>query len=115
MAKRCKRYEEVTSEALGQKAATTFTYRAEPTDDPAEIVFTGACPRCDGAMTYTWPLTVIRSIGPAEDAAELEAMGGIPDDALSIPVLCTCTREHPGADGAKGCGAFWRLSVPRPS
>ena len=54
-------------------------------------------------MTYEWPLMVVRRTVAAASPEELE-----------VPVICRCTRNHAGADGEPGCGAYWNLRVPRP-
>ncbi len=101
MPKRCENYEEITSDELGEKAADQFTYELDPADDPDQVMFTGVCPRCDGAMNFVWPLIVVRSVDT-------------PVDELKIPMVCRCQREHRGAGGEIGCGAYWSLRIPRP-
>lgn len=99
----CQPYEEITSQEFGELAAREFSYRFEPAGEPDDVVFTGPCPRCRGAMTYVWPLIVVR-----------RTVAAAPPDELEVPVICRCTREHRGADGEPGCGAYWNLRVPRP-
>jgi hypothetical protein len=99
--KECKPYQETTSDELGERAAASFTYELEPADDPEQVVFSGACPRCEKAMTFAWPLIVVRSMD-------------VPADELTVTMVCRCVAKHRGADGEKGCGAYWSLRIPRP-
>jgi len=103
VADHCQPYDEVTGQELGELAAREFSYRFEPADEPDDVVLTGPCPRCRGEMTYEWPLMVVRRTVAAASPEELE-----------VPVICRCTRNHAGADGEPGCGAYWNLRVPRP-
>lgn len=99
----CEPYEEITSDELGERAAEQMSYRFEPEDEPEDVVITGPCPRCAGAMTYTWPLVVVRDLIAAERT-----------ETLQITVVCRCEGTHAGAGTEAGCGAYWTLSVPRP-
>jgi hypothetical protein len=104
MAADCQPYDEVSSDELGERAAREMSYRFEPADEPEDVVITGPCPRCQGSMTYTWPMLVVRQTVAREA-----------QDALEITVICRCRAEHRGADREAGCGAYWTLWVPRPA
>jgi hypothetical protein len=99
----CEPYEEITSDELGERAAERMSYSFEPEDEPEDVVITGPCPRCAGAMTYMWPLVVVRDLIAAERT-----------ETLQITVVCRCGGTHAGAGSEVGCGAYWMLSVPRP-
>jgi len=66
----------------------------------------GTCPRCGHRMTYPYPKrVVVRGIGirrrRRSDSQDRE-----------LPMLCTCTQEHPGRSADEhGCGAYWRVAL----
>lgn len=91
---------------LGQRAAAEWRYRFDPTDDPERVLLTGPCPECRDVFEYDWPLSVVRSDVLPE--VNIETRG------LLIPVICRCKVEHPGADGEKGCGRSWMMTVREP-
>ena len=107
MAEPCLDYDEVTSDELGERAAREMTYRLEPEEEPDDIVFSGPCPRCEGPMTYPWPLMVVRQ-------APTELRHSMAVEHLDVTVICRCPRHHAGAGRERGCGAYWKLRVPSP-
>lgn len=98
----CLPYEETTSDALGELAASEMSYSFVPDEDPEDVRVVGPCPRCHGSMTYTWPLVVVRQLTVAAP------------NQLRITVWCKCLGAHAGAGENEGCGAYWTLLVERP-
>ena len=98
------RYQEESSGELGELAAKQWRYRYDPVDDPERVLLTGPCPECQDVFEYDWPLTVVRADVAPEPASDASW--------LTIPVICRCRVEHPGAEGEKGCGRSWTLTVP---
>jgi hypothetical protein len=97
-------YDEVSSDELGAAAASSWTFRFDPPSDPDQVVLRGACPRCEHAFEYVWPLLLVRDESSLEQRED--------DDRITIPVVCRCEVAHPGADDDRGCGASWTLVVP---
>ena len=105
-------YQEVS---LPEWNAAPFDAALDPPVNAQDLVFTGACPRCDHPMTFRRPISVavgLRDAG-ADDAKEaIEALreAGMlrgPQSA-DVKIICTCGKSHPKAPaGATGCGAAW--------
>lgn len=108
------RYKEESDEQLGQRAAASWRYRCEPTEDPDRVILSGSCPKCERSFEYDWPLIVVRQDAPPPGRADQsdDARGRFEAGEVErIPVICRCRVTHPGANGEKGCGRSWTLTV----
>lgn len=96
-------YDEVTSADWTDRIDFDYEYKPD-TDDPEMILLVGNCPRCQGEMTFEWPLFVPRLALRVQRVAPYR-----------VTMICNCSHEHPGADQKSGCGAYWNVLVPPPA
>jgi hypothetical protein len=96
-------YEECTAPEFAEKAARSF--RAVPV--PGGVYLAGHCPRCTDAVEFPFVRETYRG------ARRRGRTAGRPDDRDDVvPMLCTCTGDHPGRPEAEdGCGAYWNLTL----
>jgi hypothetical protein len=97
-------YEEITDEEYAQRASVDNFVLEEP--ERGRPFLRGTCPRCGDPMIYPLPQGIILK-GPS-----LRRLRSRRADSGVWPVLCTCTRNHPGRPpDNEGCGAFWSLHI----
>lgn len=95
-----KSYDEVTHDAYGQLAATSFA--AVPIR--GGLILNGPCPRCLDPMAFPHVSEVYKAIWPERRTTD--------PSTPKLPMICTCEEEHPGRpSGVAGCGAYWNVTL----
>lgn len=109
-------YNEQSEPAFGEDAAQTWSYEYLPVDGPDHIDFNGPCPKCRHASSYRWPLILVREelVAPTDDSGHPGGPAARRSGRESVLVRCQCEADHPGANGEKGCGRYWTLTVEGP-
>ncbi|GAA4878811.1 hypothetical protein [Actinomycetospora straminea] len=65
------------------------------------VLLHGLCPRCHGPMDF--PVVSQANRGTRSKGKARTA---------TVPLLCTCTRDHQGRPGGEhGCGAYWNIEL----
>lgn len=99
------RWREHSDDSYDDRAAESFNFKYEPAQEPERIVFHGPCPNCAHGFSFIWPLAVVRTAVATSTTAT----------KLPVTLYCRCEHAHPGRpDDEVGCGAYWKLKVPRP-
>ena len=116
-------YEEIHEDGYEELVAKSFSSEFVPSaDSPSDVYVAGPCPRCRQPMTFRYPILIFRGVEEASDVAAealwqvMRERGAPVPTGWSFTAYCMCKAKHPNApDDASGCGAFWGMTVNRPS
>lgn len=101
-------YVEESSAELDEAADKFCDYTWLPDPIHPRSVDVRGCPVCMHDTTYKYILKIVAGIG--------EGVRGDDNLPVRVPARCQCTVEHPGSNGAKGCGrrfAIHAYKVPQ--
>jgi hypothetical protein len=102
-------YEEITEDAFGQQAATTFD-ATRAADDTYSVV--GRCPRCGASMEVVIPGEMFLANRSLLRRRPWRTDSTASPRTEEVPMSCLCSAPHPGRpQDRKGCGAYWKLIV----
>lgn len=109
-------YAEESRAEWNDAMAAASTVRIEPDEaDPAVILITAVCPRCEHQTALDEQIAKHRSIeGVRDDPRLREALrrSAAENRSRDVRVPCRCRVAHPGTpDEKSGCGASWSLHV----